>query len=81
MRSIRHRKRPVEPDRVEQVVNGIVRRLGLGESEMPPADRRDGHGPLSTLDPVAFVRCLNLPELPGSGDFEDFVGQLGGDTE
>ena len=30
------RKRPVEPDRVERIVSGIVRRLeSLGESEIP----------------------------------------------
>ena len=30
------RKRPVDPERVERVVNGIVRRLeSLGETEIP----------------------------------------------
>jgi len=36
--SIACRKRPVDPDRIERIVNGIVRRLeSMGESEIPSA--------------------------------------------
>ncbi len=86
MRSIQIslRKRPVEPDRVERVVNGIVRRLeSLGESEIP--SKLIGEmvmDALSTLDPVAFVRFASVyRNFREAKDFEDFVGQLGGDTE
>ena len=86
MRSIQisMRKRPVEPDRVERVVNGIVRRLeSLGESEIPA--KLIGEmvmDALSTLDQVAFVRFASVyRNFREAKDFEDFVGQLGGDTE
>jgi transcriptional repressor NrdR len=86
MRSIQIslRKRPVEPDRVERVVNGIVRRLeSLGESEIP--SKLIGEmvmDALSTLDQVAFVRFASVyRNFREAKDFEDFVGQLGGDTE
>ena len=86
MRSIQIslRKRPVEPDRVERVVNGIVRRLeSLGESEIPA--KLIGEmvmDALSTLDQVAFVRFASVyRNFREAKDFEDFVGQLGGDTE
>jgi transcriptional repressor NrdR len=76
------RKRPVEPDRVERVVNGIVRRLeSLGESEIP--SKLIGEmvmDALSTLDQVAFVRFASVyRNFREAKDFEDFVGQLGGD--
>ncbi len=82
--SISLRKRPVEPDRVERVVNGIVRRLeSLGESEIP--SKLIGEmvmDALSTLDQVAFVRFASVyRNFREAKDFEDFVGQLGGDTE
>ena len=82
--SISLRKRPVEPDRVERVVNGIVRRLeSLGESEIPA--KLIGEmvmDALSTLDQVAFVRFASVyRNFREAKDFEDFVGQLGGDTE
>ncbi|MDZ4735743.1 MAG: transcriptional regulator NrdR [Rhodospirillaceae bacterium] len=86
MRSIQIalRKRPVEPDRVDRVVNGIVRRLeSLGESEIP--SKLVGEmvmDALSTLDQVAFVRFASVyRNFREAKDFEEFVGQLGGDPE
>jgi transcriptional repressor NrdR len=78
------RKRPVEPDRVERVVNGIVRRLeSLGESEIP--SKLIGEmvmDALSTLDQVAFVRFASVyRNFREAKDFEEFVGQLGGEPE
>ena len=56
------KKRPVDPERVERVVNGIVRRLeSLGESEIPA--KLIGEmvmDALSTLDQVAFVRFASV---------------------
>jgi transcriptional repressor NrdR len=52
------RKRPVEPERVEQMISGIVRQLeSLGESEVE--SQRIGEliiEGLRTLDAVAYVR-------------------------
>ena len=73
------RKRPVEPDRVERLINGIVRRLeSMGESEVPA----DVIGQLvmeglSSLDQVAFVRFASVyRNFREAKDFEDFIGSL-----
>ena len=52
------RKRPVEPDRIDRIVNGIVRRLeSLGESEIPSQVVGEMvMDALASLDPVAYVR-------------------------
>ena len=64
LRSIRiaTRKRPVDDDRVERVVNGIVRRLeSLGETEIPSNVIGEMvMDALSTLDPVAYVRFASV---------------------
>ena len=64
MRSIQHaiRKRPVEPERVERMVNGIVRRLeSSGETEIPSTTIGElvMQG-LSNLDTVAYVRFASV---------------------
>ena len=73
------RKRPVEPERTERVVNGIVRRLeSSGESEI----KVDAIGALvmealATLDQVAYVRFASVyRNFREAKDFEDFVGRL-----
>lgn len=73
------RKRPVEPDRVERMISGIVRRLeSMGESEIPA----DVIGQLvmeglSSLDQVAFVRFASVyRNFREAKDFEDFIGSL-----
>ena len=78
------RKRPVDETRVERVVNGIQRRLeSSGESEI----RSETVGELvmealSNLDPVAYVRFASVyKNFREARDFEDFVGQIGGDGE
>ena len=76
------RKRPVDADRVERVVNGIVRRLeSLGESEIPSTVVGEMvMDALATLDPVAYVRFASVyRNFREAKDFEDFVGKLGGD--
>ena len=78
------RKRPVEPERVERVVSGIVRRLeSLGESEIPSTVVGEMvMDALSTLDPVAYVRFASVyRNFREAKDFEDFVGKLGGSFE
>jgi transcriptional repressor NrdR len=78
------RKRPVEPERVERIVSGIVRRLeSLGESEIPSTVVGEMvMDALSTLDPVAYVRFASVyRNFREAKDFEDFVGKLGGSVE
>ncbi len=73
------RKRPVDPERIETVVNGIVRRL---ESAGEPEIRSDAIGQLvmdalANLDSVAYVRFASVyRNFREARDFEDFVGTL-----
>ncbi len=75
------RKRPVDPDRIERMLNGIVRRLeSLGETEIPSSVIgemvMDG---LANLDSVAYVRFASVyRNFREAKDFEEFVGQLSG---
>jgi transcriptional repressor NrdR len=78
------RKRPVDEGRVERVVNGIQRRLeSSGENEI----RSETVGELvmealSNLDSVAYVRFASVyKNFREARDFEDFVGQIGGNEE
>ncbi len=78
------RKRPVESERVERIVNGIVRRLeSLGETEISSTVVGEMvMDALSTLDPVAYVRFASVyRNFREAKDFEDFVGKLGGDKD
>ncbi len=73
-------KRQVDPDRVERVVNGIVRRLeSSGESEIPT--KLIGElvmDALATLDQVAYVRFASVyRNFREARDFEEFIGKLG----
>lgn len=77
------RKRPIDPDRVDRIVNGIQRRLeSSGEIEISS----DLIGEmvmdaLANLDPVAYVRFASVyRNFREAKDFEDFVGKLGGDN-
>jgi transcriptional repressor NrdR len=76
------RKRPVDPDRVERMVNGIVRQLESGgENEIP--SEQIGHlimEGLRGLDTVAFVRFASVyRNFREAKDFETLVGELAGD--
>ena len=78
------RKRPVEPDRVERVANGIVRRLeSLGEAEISSTVIGEMvMEALSNLDPVAYVRFASVyRNFHEARDFEQFIGELGGEPE
>jgi transcriptional repressor NrdR len=73
------RKRPVDPDRVERVVNGIVRRLeSSGESEIPT--KLIGElimDALASLDSVAYVRFASVyRNFREARDFEAFIEKL-----
>jgi len=76
------RKRSVEAERVERVVNGIVRRLeSSGESEIPT--KLIGElvmDALASLDPVAYVRFASVyRNFREARDFEEFIEKLAGE--
>ncbi|MDH3595832.1 MAG: transcriptional regulator NrdR [Rhodospirillales bacterium] len=75
-------KRPVEPERIERIVNGIVRRLeSSGESEIKT--QLIGElvmDALANLDPVAYVRFASVyRNFREARDFEAFIEKLGAD--
>ena len=77
------RKRPVDPERLERVVNGIVRRLeSSGESEIPTTViGQIVMDALANLDQVAYVRFASVyRNFREAKDFEEFVGKLSSDA-
>lgn len=78
------RKRPVDEDRIERIVNGIQRRLEtLGESEIPTKVIGElVMENLRDLDKVAFVRFASVyKNFREAKDFEDFVEHLGEEND
>jgi transcriptional repressor NrdR len=73
------RKRPIEPERIERLVNGVVRRLeSVGESEIDVGTIGEMvmEG-LQSLDPVAYIRFASVyRDFREARDFETFVGGL-----
>src|ERR671939_898329 len=73
------RKRPVEPERVERMINGIVRQLeSLGEGEVTSEQVGElvMEG-LKNLDDVAFVRFASVYKNFGAADdFRSFLSEL-----
>ncbi|CAI8389445.1 MAG: Transcriptional repressor NrdR [Rhodobiaceae bacterium UBA7378] len=73
------RKRPVEPERIERMVSGIVRRLeNFGESEIPAklVGELVMEG-LYALDQVAYVRFASVyRNFREAKDFEEFLGEM-----
>lgn len=76
------RKRPVEPERIERMVSGIVRQLeSLGESEVKSdtIGRMIMEG-LKALDDVAYVRFASVyRNFREAKDFGDLIGELASD--
>src|SRR5215470_18485641 len=78
--SIALRKRPVDPERVEKMVSGIVRQLeSLGETEIP--SHVVGElimKALKSLDEVAYVRYASVyRDFRQTQDFARFLGEEG----
>ena len=76
------RKRSVDPDRVERMVNGIVRQLeSAGETEI--TSEQIGHlvmEGLRGLDDVAYVRFASVyRNFRDPKDFETVLGELSSD--
>jgi transcriptional repressor NrdR len=73
------RKRPVEPERVERMINGIVRQLeSTSDGEVPSkvVGELVMEG-LKSLDDVAYVRFASVyKDFSDAKDFRDILGQL-----
>ena len=76
------RKRPVEPERIDRIVNAIQRQLETSGE----ADIKSQHigelvmDALANLDSVAYVRFDSVyRNFREAKDFENFVGELGDD--
>ncbi len=72
-------KRPIEGDRIDQMISGIVRRLeSMGDSDV----RSESIGEivmetLARIDTVAYVRFASVyKNFQEADDFEDFVAEL-----
>ncbi|RMB08888.1 transcriptional regulator NrdR [Eilatimonas milleporae] len=76
------RKRPVEPERVERMINGIVRRLesmGDGDVTSEQIGQLVMEG-LASLDQVAYVRYASVyRNFREVSDFERFLGKMSGE--
>ncbi|MFM2041513.1 MAG: hypothetical protein RLY86_89 [Pseudomonadota bacterium] len=73
------RKRPVDADRIDRVVNSIVRQLeSSGETEIPSKQVGEmvmHH--LAALDKVAYIRYASVyRDFREAADFNDFVETL-----
>jgi transcriptional repressor NrdR len=78
------RKRPVEAERVERMISGIVRQLeSLGETEIKSEQIGEivMEG-LKTLDDVAYVRFASVyRNFREAKDFENIIGELAADDD
>lgn len=78
---IASRKRPIDPEQIEQMVSGIVRRLeSQGEAEVQSAVIGEMvMEALANLDPVAYVRYASVyRDFREVSDFADFIAESGG---
>ncbi len=80
-RSIRiaMQKRPIDPDRIDQMISGIVRRLeSLGDTDIP--SKIIGEivmESLARIDTVAYVRFASVyMNFQAVGDFDKFMAEL-----
>ena len=78
--SIALRKRPIDPERVERMVSGIIRQLeSMGETEI--ASHVVGEmvmKALKSLDEVAYVRYASVyRDFRETNDFAKFLGEEG----
>jgi transcriptional repressor NrdR len=73
------RKRPVEAERIERMISGIVRQLeSLGENEIPSsAIGQLVMEALRGLDPVAYVRFASVyRDFREAADFHEVLGEI-----
>ena len=80
---IAFRKRPLEDERIEKMITGLVRRLeSSGDSEIESSDIGElVMDTLSEIDQVAYVRFASVyRNFREARDFEKFIGGLSEDT-
>ena len=73
-------KRPVDPERVERMINGIVRQLeSMGETELPSSSVGEMvMKALKSLDDVAYVRYASVyRDFKETSDFAKFLTEEG----
>jgi transcriptional repressor NrdR len=73
------RKRPIDADRIDRLVNSLVRQLeSSGESEIPSSQIGEMvMNALFNLDQVAYVRYASVyKDFREASDFNEFVGSL-----
>jgi len=73
------RKRPIEPERINQMISGIVRRLeSIGEPDIPSNTIGEiVMERLAAIDTVAYVRFASVyKNFQATDDFEDFLKEL-----
>ncbi len=80
-RSIRisMQKRPIDPERIDQMISGIVRRLeSMGETDIPSATIGEiAMESLARIDTVAYVRFASVyKNFQDPDDFDKFVSEL-----
>lgn len=81
--NIATRKRPVEQDRIDRMINGIVRQLESSGDQEVASDKvgelvMEG---LATLDSVSYVRFASVyKDFREAKDFEEFIGELSGNV-
>ena len=73
------RKRPIQHDRIERMVSGIVRQLeSMGEQELPSSVIGElVMEALKGLDPVAYVRFASVyRDFREAADFQEVLGEI-----
>ncbi|SEK60654.1 transcriptional regulator NrdR [Pacificibacter marinus] len=72
-------KRPIEPERLDQMISGIVRRLeSMGETDIPSKSIGEiVMESLARIDTVAYVRFASVyKNFQAADDFDKFVSEL-----
>jgi transcriptional repressor NrdR len=75
------RKRPIEPERIERMVSGLVRQLeSAGEQEVPSTVIGElAMEALKGLDPVAYVRFASVyRHFREAADFHEVLDEIAG---
>jgi transcriptional repressor NrdR len=78
------RKRPVEPERVERMINSLVRQLeSSGETEIRSEQiGEEVMEALSILDQVAYIRFASVyRNFREAKDFGEFLGRIAADGD
>lgn len=77
------RKRPIEPERIERIVSGLVRQLeSSGETEITSAEIGElVMAALRELDPVAYVRFASVyRDFRDASDFQSVLRDIASDV-